>query len=349
MFKLLLATVLTALPLIGLTQDFKPIQLADGLSHPWSIALISADDMLITEKTGTLKRFTKGTLTPINGTPESFVRGQGGLLDVVLAPDFSTSQVLYLSYSEGSKDDNGVSISRYKLVDNTLTEGTLIFRQSSRRSTPAHYGGRIAFIDDQRLMLTTGDAYNNREDAQKADSELGKTILIDVVEKTSAIYSLGHRNPQGLVYDKGNNRLYLHEHGPKGGDEVNLISKGANYGWPLATYGVDYSGAQITPYDSFKGTEAPKVNWTPSIAPSGMTLYQGEQFQRFNGKLLVGSLKFKEIYLVDPTQDQTNFPARPLTPKIDERVRDIRSVDGRIFIVTDSDNGKLIELVTSET
>ncbi len=344
-FSLLISLIALALPSTLLAQDFRMQMITDGLSHPWGLAPITSNDFLITQKTGGIIRITEGKKTLLEGGPEAYIRGQGGVLDIALDPNFTKNQWVYISYSEGTKKDNGLSIARFTLTDDALIEPVEIFRQSSRRSTPAHYGGRIAFSDDATLFVSTGDAYNNREDAQKPDSQLGKIIRIDTNTLKAEIYSIGHRNPQGLVFDASSNILYSHEHGPKGGDEVNVITKGANYGWPLATFGVDYSGAQISPFTEFEGTVQPNVNWTPSIAPSGMALYQGEQFAQLNNHLIVGSLKFKQIHIVDVSDpSKTTFDTRVLTPNIDERVRDVRVLDGRIFIVTDSKDGKLIEL-----
>jgi len=342
--KYLSALAFTLFAATSTADDFKTKVLADGLNHPWAIAPISTDDILISEKHGGIKRYLDGKLIDVTGAPKSLNKGQGGLHDLVLHPDFKNNAQVFLSFAHGTRKDNGLRVISAVLADNRLTEQTVVFDQVSRRDTPVHYGGRLAFIDDNRLLITTGDGYDYREDAQKPQSQLGKTLLIDLTTGESEVYSLGHRNPQGLVV-LPDNRILLHEHGPKGGDEINLITKGANYGWPLATYGVDYSGAQISPYTKFEGTIQPLIQYTPSIAPSGLAYYQGDQFQAFSGKLLLGALKFKEVYIADISTETPT--TRALKPKINERVRDIRVIDGRIFIVTDSNDGKLIELVAN--
>jgi len=343
--KALNTLILAAFTLVAQADDFKINELTSGLNHPWAIAHISADDILISEKHGGIKRYVDGQVVDISGAPEALKKGQGGLHDLVLHPNFAENSKIFISFAHGTGNDNGLRVISAVLMNNALSQQTIVFDQSSRRDTPVHYGGRLAFIDNDHLLITTGDGYDYREHAQDPKSELGKTIMVELTTGRSTIYSLGHRNPQGLVVTS-DNRIYLHEHGPKGGDEINLITQGANYGWPLATYGIDYSGAQISPFTEFEGTESPLIQYTPSIAPSGLAYYQGDQFPQFNGMLLLGALKSKELFLADINADAPY--SRALTPKINERVRDVRVFDGRIFIVTDSDNGKLIELTPVE-
>jgi len=236
---------------------------AKGLESPWSVAEIG-DHYLITEKAGKLLRISGDSETEITGLPDDiFVSGQGGLLDIVAAPDFSQSNELYMSYAYGNSDANGTALLRAKLTGNTLENSTIIFRASPPKAAASHFGGRIVFLPDDTLVLTLGDGFAYREEAQNVNSHLGKIVRLNrdggtpsdnpKLEGKPQIYSMGHRNVQGLAYDAQTGQLWEHEHGPRGGDELNLIKPGANYGWPIATTGLDYNGAKISPFKQYEG------------------------------------------------------------------------------------------------
>ena len=267
--------------------------LAEGLDHPWGMAFISNEEILLTELSGNLRRLSNGVLNPapIAGVPAVMYAGQGGLSEVLLDPNFAENGLLYLSFSAADTDLpklNRLNVIQARLDDNTLVDHKTIFQSDPPRKTAAHYGARLAFLADGTLLITSGDGFNYREMAQALDNHFGKILRINsdgsVPEDNPfrntpgalpEIWSYGHRNLQGLVIaDDGT--VYEHEHGPKGGDELNVIRPGDNYGWPAITYGVDYSGAMISPFTEQAGMEQPIKYWVPSIAPAGMTLYNAD-------------------------------------------------------------------------
>ncbi|MRI34225.1 glucose dehydrogenase [Endozoicomonas sp. OPT23] len=326
-----------------------------GLQTPWSMAELPSGEFLVTERAGQLKLVRGDKAESITGVPEVYFAGQGGLLDIKLHPNYQNNGWLYLSYAFGKRSKNALKLMRAKLRDNRLVEQQQLLTVTPFKDTPVHYAGRITFLPDNSLLLTSGDGFDYRESAQKKDSLLGKIIRINddgttpednpfVAEKNtiSIIYSLGHRNPQGLVYDSKRNVVFSNEHGPAGGDEINIIEAGKNYGWPVITYGRDYSGAQITPFREYPGMEQPLVNWTPSIAPSSMTVYYGEMFPEFQGDLLNTTLKTRELRWVD--LDGTK-PVKQvsLLKNLNQRFRHIEvAQDGSLLLLTDS--GQLLRV-----
>ena len=333
------------------------------LSKPWAVAELPDGGFLITEKAGKLLRISgQGDSTQITGLPKDiFVSGQGGLLDVVLAPDFSNSSEIYLSYSYGNKSANGTALLRAKLTGNKLENPLVIFRASPPKSADSHFGGRIAFLPDDTLVLTLGDGFAFREDAQMADTHLGKLVRLtrdggvpqdnpflgqskDGRDYKPQIYSLGHRNVQGLAYDAQTDTLWEHEHGPRGGDELNIIKPGANYGWPLATKGTDYQGARISPYETFPGTVDAVHGWTPSIAPSGLAIYRGDMFPEWDGDALIGGLASRDLRRV-LLDNGRSVGEEDLLSDLEGRVRDVRIArDGAVLILIESGEGKLLRL-----
>ena len=364
----LLTACFEAQPAPDLTQhpstDFTLTEVVTGLSKPWSAAEMPGGEYLITEIAGKLLLIAgPDRRVEVTGLPSDiFVGGQGGLLDVVLAPDFKTTADVYISYAYGNADANGTAILRAKLRGNTLENPTIIFRASPPKTAASHFGGKIVFLPDGTLILTLGDGFAYREDAQKADTHLGKLVRLtrdggvpqdnpfigqskDGREFKPQIYSLGHRNVQGLAYDAQTDTLWQHEHGPRGGDELNIITAGANYGWPLATKGRDYQGARITPYESFEGTVDPVHSWVPSIAPSGLVIYRGDMFPDWNGDALVGGLASRDLRRVD-LENGVSVGEEDLLSDLDGRIRDVRiAKDGAVLVLIEgSDNGKLLRL-----
>ncbi len=242
----------------------------------------------------------------------------------------------------------------------------VIFRASPPKAAASHFGGKIAFLPDDTLVLTLGDGFAYREDAQKADTHLGKLVRLNrdggvpddnpFLGKSKdgrafkpQIYSLGHRNVQGLAYDAQTNTLWEHEHGPRGGDELNRIKPGANYGWPLATTGRDYQGARISPYETFEGTIDPIHDWVPSIAPSGLAIYRGDMFPDWNGDALIGGLASRDLRRVD-LENGDSVDEESLLADLDGRIRDVRVArDGGVLVlIEDSENGRLLKLLPKD-
>lgn len=337
-------------------------EVAAGLDFPWSLSFLPDGDLLVTERSGQLRRVSAGKLSaPIAGLPSDiYVKSQGGLLDVVLHPNYGENGWLYLSYVVGSDEENALRVMRAKLEGNSLVEQQTLFTVSPFKDTPVHFAGRIAFLPDNTLLITSGDGFDYREDAQRLNNQLGKVIRINddgslpadnpfidgkAGELSRYVYSYGHRNAQGIVYDPVRNLIFSNEHGPAGGDEINIIQAGLNYGWPVITHGRDYSGARISPFTEYPGMQQPFVDWTPSIAPSGMAVHSGEMFSSLNGDLLISVLKFKEVRWLQMQGNQV-LGQVSLFKELNQRIRDVRvHPDGAIFILTDSAEGRVLRVV----
>lgn len=328
----------------ALAGDYRLETWAEGLDLPWSIAFLPDGSALVTELRGTLRRIsaTGEVGEPLAGIPAVYFAGQGGLFDVALHPDFEVNGRVYLSFAEGGPDDNGTAVARGRLADGGLQDVEIIFRNFTRKDTPVHYGGRLAFLADGTLLLTTGDGFDYREAAQDVASGLGKVLRMDDDGRPAAgnpfpaspwVYSYGHRNPQGLAV-AADGTVWLHEHGPRGGDEVNRIEPAVNYGWPAITYGVDYSGAVISPFTEYEGMAQPVKQWTPSIAPSGLAVYEGPMFAEWIGDLLVGALVDREVRRLD-LEDGRLAGEEILFEEVAERIRDVRvGPGGALFLLT---------------
>lgn len=332
---------------------------ADGLSHPWSIAFLPDGSSLVTERPGTLRRIINGQLSaPLDGLPPVYANSQGGLFDVVLHPDFANNHWIYLSFAHGSPDKNAVRIVRARLQGMQLSDMQIVFTAEPFKDTPVHYGARFTFLPDNSLVLGVGDGFDYREQAQTLDSHLGKFIrvnddgsipddnpFLDTLGALPEIYSIGHRNQQAIVYDSIQQMLWAHEHGPAGGDEINLLVPGANYGWPLVTNGRDYSGAAITPFKQLAGMVEPAWDWTPSIAPAGMTLVTSDIFGEWQGNLLVAALKSRNVVRLKITGNSIT-EMETLFTKFGARIRDVREApDGALYLLTDhATNGRVIRI-----
>ena len=311
---------------------------------PWSIAFLPDGSALVTELGGKLYHVNASgqSRKKVANVPEVYFAGQGGLFDVVLHPQFDDNQLVYLSYAQGGKEDNGTAVARGRFKDGSLEEVEVIFRNFTRKDTPVHYGGRMAFLPDGTLLLTTGDGFNYREAAQDIDSGLGKVLRMNDDGSAAPgnpfpgspyVYSYGHRNPQGLAVSS-EGAIWLHEHGPRGGDELNLIEPGKNYGWPAITHGVDYSGAIISPHTEWEGMEQPVHYWVPSIAPSGLAIYEAGLFPEWKNDFFIGALVAREVRLIELQADDTTREEE-LFSEIAARVRDVRvGPGGALFILT---------------
>ena len=332
---------------------------AEGLAFPWSLAFLPDGRALVTERAGRLRVIVDGKLDDraIGGVPKAFVEGQGGLFEVLPDPDFASNQLIYLSLAQGRSRANRTQVVRARLDGLELRDREVLFSATPSKDTPVHFGGRMAFLADGTLVIGLGDGFDYREKAQRLDSHLGKIVRINrdgsipadnpFVDRKDAlpeIYSYGHRNVQGLQYDALSGTLYAHEHGPRGGDELNAIKAGANYGWPLATFGLDYSGAVISPYTELEGMVSPLHQWTPSIAPAGMVIYRGEMFPEWQGDFMVTALaarcaqrlRLKDGKLVD---------GEVLFADLRERLRSVSvAPDGALWLLTDAPKGKVLRV-----
>lgn len=335
-------------------------QFASGLDHPWGMAFLPDGRLLVTERAGRLRLVgSDGRVSaPLAGLPPIMASGQGGLLDVAIDPQFRSTRWIYLSYAEPrGQGRNGTSVLRAKLGETGLSELKVIFRQQPAVASQLHFGSRLAFAPDGTLFITTGDRYSERDQAQSLDNHLGKVIRIrsdgsvppdnPFLKQAGArpeIWSYGHRNLQGAAVHPLSGQLWTHEHGAKGGDEVNLTQAGVNYGWPVITWGVDYSGAPIGEGSRKAGMAQPLHYWVPSIAPSGMAFYQGQPFAQWRGSLLVGALRGQ--MLVRLALDGTKIKQEErLLQGLGQRIRDVRvGPDGLIYLLTDEGNGSILRL-----
>lgn len=325
---------------------FNPELFIDELQIPWGFAFLPDNSVLITEKSGELIHFSNGEKSMISNIPEVYTRGQGGLLDVVLHPNYSENGWIYLTYTseDGGEKGGNTAIMRAKLKDKALVDNQILYKAGPNTTKGQHFGSRIAFDNEGYLYFSVGDRGARDDNPQNITRDGGKIYrLMDdgSIPKDNpfvgedgaktAIYSYGHRNPQGLIKHPETGKIWEHEHGPRGGDEINVIKKGANYGWPLLTYGINYSGTPITEKTEMEGMEPPIHYWVPSIAPSGMAFVTSDNYESWKGSLLVGSLAFQ--YLERLVMDGTKVVMREKLLEGEGRVRDIREgPDGLIYV-----------------
>lgn len=277
---------------------------------PWGFTFLPDNSILITEKEGELIHFKDGKKTTVTGLPEITVRGQGGLMDIELHPNFSENNLIYFTYASAEGEEQGVNtaLMSAKFINNTLVDKKLLYKASPNSRRGQHFGSRIVFDAKNYVYFSIGDRGSRDENPQDITKDGGKiyrlnddsTIpednpFVDIKNAKTAIYSYGHRNPQGMKMNPFTNEIWSHEHGPKGGDEVNIITKSKNYGWPVISYGVNYSGTKFTDITAKQGMEQPMHYWDPSIAPSGMAFVNSDMYPDWKGNLLVGSLKFQYI------------------------------------------------------
>ncbi len=334
-------------------------QVTDRLEHPWSIAFISATHWLVTERPGRLRRVVDGKLqeAPITGLPEIAAVGQGGLLDVVLHPDFAENKWVYLSYSAKRLGSYGTEVARGKLVDNKLEDTEIIFKALPKVRGGRHFGSRLAFDSEGFLYISLGDR-GLKNSAQELDQHSGSLIrlhddgsvpadnpFVGDPSRRPEIFSYGHRNVQGMVFDSLTDTLWTQEHGPQGGDELNKIEPGANYGWPVITYGANYgTGTRIGEGTEKDGMQQPSTFWDPSIAPSGLEIVSSSEFDEWSGNLLVGALKFQLIARLELVDGKVVHEERLFRRKFG-RIRDVREApDGLIYFLTDEENGKIYRM-----
>lgn len=332
-------------------------EVATGLKNPWGITFMKNGDALVTERAGGLRMLTaSGELSePITGLPEAAVVGQGGMLGVALHPDFDNNQLVYVCLSVADGNVRGSEVHRGKLVGNTLTEVKEIFVAKPKIDSAHHFGCRLVFDADKNLFVSLGDRGSKKEESQNPNNHFGVVVRVKddgsvpsdnpfVGGQAPEVYSYGHRNVQGMTVNPSNGSVWTHEHGPKGGDEINILSKGDNYGWPTITYGVNYNGSIITDKTEMPGMRQPLTYWDPSIAPSGMDFYTGDVFPEWKGNLFVGSLKFRYLNRIVLDGDKVTSQ-EPLLKDLNERIRDVKQApDGSLYVLTDSTNGKVLRL-----
>ncbi len=333
---------------------------AAGLEHPWGMAFLPDGRVLVTERPGRLRIVAKdGSLSaPLDGVPPVAVGGQGGLLDVTLHPGFADNGLLYLSYSEPGEGGNSTAVARGRLDGNALREVEVIFSQQPKFDSSAHFGSRLVFARDGTLFVTLGERFKRRDDAQSLDNHHGKVVHINddgsvpegnpFADRAGAlpqIWSLGHRNLQGAALHPQTGELWTHEHGPSGGDEINISRAGNNYGWPVITYGEEYIGGSIGEGTHKAGLEQPLHYWVPSIAPSGMLFVDG-RIPAWRGNLLLGSLKFDQLVRLELDGERVVHEERLLKKELGERIRTVaQGPDGAIYLLTDERKGRLLRLV----
>ena len=357
---------LCCLTLAGLSQPvlsqednspFTTTTLAEGLVHPWGMAFMPNGDMLVTERPGGIRILTaEGVLSErLGNVPDVVANNQGGMLDIAIDPDFVSNNTLYFCFSQPGEGGSSSSVAKATLSDNALSNVEVIFSATPRIDNGFHFGCRLAFDRNDALYVTLGDRYKYMKEAQNPGNHFGTIVRINKdgsVPKDNPftdgtapeVYSYGHRNVQGITMHPDTGVMWAMEHGPKGGDEVNILKKGANYGWPTITYGIDYSGEVISDKTHMKDMEQPWLYWDPSIAPSGMTFYYGDMFPQWQGDLLVGSLKFTHLRRIEVTD---NAPGKQHEYLRDSKAR-IRDVEvgpkGAIYVLTDTSEGKIIKL-----
>ncbi len=340
-------------------------QIATGLDHPWALAFLPHQQgMLVTERPGNLRVVSvDGVISaPLSGVPKVWANGQGGLLDVVLSPDFAHDRLVYLSYAEGGGEDGkaGTAVGRGRLAQDMrgLENFKVIFRQEPKLSTGNHFGSRLVFDRDGYLFIALGEN-NQRPTAQDLDKLQGKVVriypdgrvpddnpFVGQAGVRPEIWSYGHRNQQGAALNPWTGTLWTHEHGPRGGDEINVIVAGKNYGWPMATYGIDYSGEPISEAKGqvVEGTVQPKHYWEKSPAISGMAFYDSDHFKPWNHNLFIGALAAEELIRLQFDGDKIVHEER-LLGELKSRIRDVRmGPDGYLYVLTDAENGQLLKV-----
>ena len=357
-FVISLAIVTPVIADESATNELAVEIIAENLDHPWSLAFLPDGRLLVTERSGNLRIVDQGQVSePLANVPAVYAKSQGGLMDVVLHPDHANNGWIYLTLAHGSAKANATRLIRARLEGNALVDVEVLFTAQPFKDTPVHYGGRLAFLPDNSLLLSVGDGFDYREQAQLLDNHFGKIVrllddgkvppdnpFIDGVGNLPEIWSYGHRNPQAIIVHAERDVVFAHEHGPDGGDEINVIVPGRNYGWPITTHGRDYSGAAISPFTELHGTVDPMLHWTPSIAPAGMALVQGDKYPKWQGNLMVAALKARELRRV--TIDSETIEQQSLLTDLGERIRDVRTgPDGYLYVLTDSSNGRILKLI----
>ncbi|MET0047065.1 MAG: PQQ-dependent sugar dehydrogenase [Sedimenticola sp.] len=360
----MILAILCVTPQSAQAAEFRVVPLVKGLEHPWGMAFLPDGRILVTERPGQLRLIDNNRLLPepVGGLPEIAARGQGGLLDVALHPDYEDNGWVYLAYSAPGDGGIGTEVGRGRLQGNRLVEWQRLFRLLPKSGTGYHFGSRLVFDRAGYLYITLGDR-GERKRAQQLDDHAGSIIRLHddgrvpvdnpFVKSNDArpeIYSYGHRNPQGAILHPQSGRLWIHEHGPQGGDEINVIAPAINYGWPVISYGAEYGiGIPVGEGTHKPGMAQPIYYWDPSIAPSGMMFYTGDRFPQWKDNLFVGSLKFQLLVRLEVEGEKVLQEERLLKGELG-RIRDVRNgPDGYIYLLTDSPNGQLVRLEPADS
>lgn len=339
---------------------------ADGLKNPWGLAFLPDGTMLVSEREGNLRLVSPDgqVWPPLQGLPEIYAKGQGGLLDVAIDPDYANNGRIYFSYSEPGEDDstNSTAVASARIQDDKLVDVTRIFSQQPKVKSNAHFGSRLVFANDGTLFVTLGERYSQKDDAQTLDNHHGKVVRINTDGSVPAdnpfvdtkgalpeIWSYGHRNMQGAAIHPQTGVLWSGEHGAQGGDEINLDRAAKNYGWPVITYGEDYGGGEIGEGFKKAGMETPVYYWLPSLATAGLTFYTGEQFPDWQGDLFVASLKAQTLSRLDIEGERVLHEERLLKDELGKRLRHVvQGPDGYLYLLTDESNGAIVRLVPAD-
>ena len=343
-------------------QSLKPVTVARGLQNPWGLAFLPDGRMLVTERPGRMRLVSaSGQLAaPLAGLPRVDTGGQGGLLDVVLHPKFADNALVYWSYSEpGEGGANSTAVARGRLDGDRLVDVQVLFRQQPKYASSAHFGSRLVFARDGSLFVTLGDRFARKDDAQTLDTHHGKVVRIDAESGRAPadnpfagqpgarpeIWSIGHRNVQGAALHPATGELWTHEHGPQGGDELNVDEAGRNYGWPVITYGRNYgTGTKIGEGFEKAGMEQPLTYWVPSIAPSGMAFLTSDRYPGWKGNLFIGALRGTQLVRIE-LDGRKVVKRESLLTAFSERIRDVRQApDGWLYVLTDSADGRIVRL-----
>ena len=354
-------------PEIAQATSAEPVVVVEGLEHPWGMAWLPDGTLIVTERPGRVRLIRDGQLdpTPLSGVPPVLASGQGGLLDVSVHPQFAENPWVYFTYAHGDRAMNQTRVARARFDGTALSDWTVIFEVNRTKEGSQHFGSRMTWLPDDTLLISIGDGGNPpvrlegeliRNQAQKLDSHLGKVVrlnadgsvpadnpFVDTPGATPAVWSYGHRNIQGMMFDPVTNQLWATEHGSRGGDELNRVTAGENYGWPLVTHSREYTGGEISSEQSRPGMVDPLVVWTPAIAPSGLLVYRGDRFPQWQGDVFAGGLVSGDIQHIEVDEAGAVINQTPIA--IGQRVRDVRQgPDGLIYVLTDEPNGRLIRL-----
>lgn len=348
-------------------DSVEPVTVVDGLEHPWGLAWLPDGDLLVTERPGRLRRVSNGELhpTPIAGVPDLLTINQGGLLDIALHPDFDTNSLVYFAYSDGTTQANRTQVARARLEGDTLSDWEVVFAVNQDKSEGQHFGSRLLWLPDGTLLVAIGDGGNPplqiagdlaRNQAQNPQNHLGAIVRINDDGSTPddnpflgsgdadpLMWSYGHRNIQGLALDPETGQIWSTEHGARGGDELNFLEPGENYGWPIVTFSEEYSGGPITSETARPDMVDPVTYWTPAIAPSGLAIYRGDVYPQWQGQIFAGGLVSQDVKRIEVDASGNLVNETPIP--IGQRVRDVRQgPDGFLYVLTDASNGRLVRL-----
>ena len=352
---------------VATASNFRTTTITEGLERPWGMAWLPDGSILITERPGRLRIVRNGELDleSVAGVPQVFAVNHGGLMDVSLHPDFEENQLVYFTYSDGTNQANHTKVARAVFDGTSLQNWEDVFEVSPLKPSGQHFGSRITWLPDNTMLVAIGDGGNPpirlngeniRNQAQNLNSHLGSVVrlnddgsipqdnpFVGDANANDAIWSYGHRNIQGMTIDPTTNRVWSHEHGSRGGDELNLMQAGENYGWPEVSYSDEYTGGQVAEVSSRPDVPEPKLIWTPSIAPSGLAFYSSDRYSDWQGDLFAGGLVSRDVRRIDLDGEGNILGEESIS--IGQRVRDVRqSPDGMLYVLTDEQNGALISV-----